>query len=136
MHSTSGIGLPLSTMLAMAASSTWIERPNTQGSCSACTTVPSQRQPSSARAISHAGLTGSFSNGSKPATSTRGALSSVVMQGPQRNIRKYIRKMLTTSSVAAVGICTRITAFLSGSSSSAAGTMLKLAAIGVISVPQ
>ena len=45
-------------------------------------------------------------------------------------------RMLTTSSGSAVGICARITPFWSFSSSRAAGTILKLAAIGVINVPQ
>jgi hypothetical protein len=53
-----------------------------------------------------------------------------------RNIRKFSKKILITSIVSAVGTCTLITAFLSGSSSNATGTMLKFAAIGVISVPQ
>ncbi len=53
-----------------------------------------------------------------------------------RNIRTFSRTMFVASSASAVGICVLITPFLSGSSSSAAGTMLKFAAIGVISVPQ
>ena len=43
---------------------------------------------------------------------------------------------LTVSNSSAVGTWALITAFLSGKSKSAAGTILKLAAIGVISVPQ
>ncbi len=50
--------------------------------------------------------------------------------------RNQSRPMLKTRMVMAVGHCARITPFLSGNSSSAAGTMLKLAAIGVMSVPQ
>src|ERR1043165_2127522 len=45
-------------------------------------------------------------------------------------------RMLAISSGIAVGTCTLITPYWFFSSSSAAGTMLKLAAIGVISVPQ
>jgi hypothetical protein len=53
-----------------------------------------------------------------------------------QNTRKYIRKTFTVSNNRPVGICVLITAYLSGSSNSTAGTMLKLAAIGVINVPQ
>src|SRR5712671_5971497 len=53
-----------------------------------------------------------------------------------RNTRKFINRMFAPSSISAVGIWTLMTAYSSGSSSSAVGTMLKLAAIGVISVPQ
>src|SRR5204863_192648 len=44
--------------------------------------------------------------------------------------------MFAPRRISAVGIWTLITAFSSGSSSNAVGTMLKFAAIGVISVPQ
>src|SRR5687767_2302333 len=54
----------------------------------------------------------------------------------QRKTRKYISAVLAASSNSAVGTCTLITPLRSGSSSNAAGTMLKLAAIGVMSVPQ
>ena len=53
-----------------------------------------------------------------------------------RNANQYISTRLTSSSGIAVGTCARITALGSSSSSSAAGTRLKFAAIGVISVPQ
>src|SRR5690606_40500532 len=58
----------------------------------------------------------------------------------KRNARNCIRTMLTTSIISAVGIWARITplraALRSGSSSRFAGTTLKVAAMGVISVPQ
>jgi hypothetical protein len=54
----------------------------------------------------------------------------------KRKIRKYISAKFTTSSAAPVFHWARITSFWFGSSSSATGTMLKLAAIGVNSVPQ
>src|SRR5207253_4220315 len=54
----------------------------------------------------------------------------------RRKTRKFISRMFAPSSTSAVGIWTLITAFSSGSSSNAVGTMLKFAAIGVISVPQ
>ena len=44
--------------------------------------------------------------------------------------------VFAASRSSAVGICALITAYWSGSSSSATGTMLKFAAIGVMSVPQ
>src|SRR5471032_1818010 len=69
-------------------------------------------------------------NGSKPVSNT------VFILVLYRYIKKYSSAMFTTSSGSAVGICALITPFLSGSSSRAAGTMLKLAAIGVIKVPQ
>src|SRR5258707_1863217 len=53
-----------------------------------------------------------------------------------RNTRKFINSMFAPSSISAVGIWTLMTAYSSGSSSRAVGTMLKLAAIGVINVPQ
>src|SRR5579862_6345231 len=53
----------------------------------------------------------------------------------KRKTRTYIRKVLASKSRSAVGICARMTA-LRSRSRSAAGTMLKFAAIGVISVPQ
>ena len=53
-----------------------------------------------------------------------------------RNTSRAIRATLTTMRARAVGICERITPYWSGSSSNTAGTMLKLAAIGVSSVPQ
>src|SRR5690606_17853936 len=53
-----------------------------------------------------------------------------------RNTMKYISAMLQASSGSAVATCWRITALGSFSSSSAAGTRLKLAAIGVSRVPQ
>ncbi len=59
-----------------------------------------------------------------------------VSQDSYKNIKKFSRRIFTTSKVSAVGTCTLITAFLSGNSSNAAGTMLKFAAIGVMSVPQ
>ena len=49
---------------------------------------------------------------------------------------KYRIRMLAASNGSAVGICARITPYWSFSSSSAAGTRLKLAAMGVINVPQ
>src|SRR6185437_7668960 len=54
----------------------------------------------------------------------------------KRKISRYIRIKFTTSSSAPVFHCARITSFWFGSSSRATGTMLKLAAIGVNSVPQ
>lgn len=54
----------------------------------------------------------------------------------QRNTMKYISRILQISKGMAVPICIRITPLVSFSSSKAAGTMLKLAAIGVIRVPQ
>ena len=53
-----------------------------------------------------------------------------------RNTSRAIRATLTTIRARAVGTCERITPYWSGSSSSTAGTMLKLAAIGVSRVPQ
>src|SRR5882757_379284 len=53
-----------------------------------------------------------------------------------RNTRKFINSIFAPSSNSAVGIWTLMTAYSSGSSSRAVGTMLKLAAIGVINVPQ
>ena len=41
----------------------------------------------------------------------------------QININQFSKKIFTTSNVSAVGTCTLITAFLSGNSSNAAGTM-------------
>src|SRR6476646_10305080 len=49
----------------------------------------------------------------------------------RRKTRKFISRMFAPSNISAVGIWTLITAFSSGSSSSAVGTILKLAAIGV-----
>src|SRR5690606_2429716 len=54
----------------------------------------------------------------------------------QRNTIRYISTILHASSGSAVATCWRITALGSRSSSRAAGTRLKLAAIGVSSVPQ
>src|SRR4051794_13359024 len=60
--------------------------------------------------------------------------------GHDGNARSRIKMMLATSKGSAVGICARITplsaALRSGNSSKLAGTTLKFAAIGVISVPQ
>lgn len=53
-----------------------------------------------------------------------------------QNTSHHMSRKFTTSSASAVGHCARITPYWSGSSSSTAGTMLKLAAIGVSSVPQ
>src|SRR6185312_1346219 len=52
------------------------------------------------------------------------------------NPAMYRIRMLAMNRGIAVATCIRITAYWLFSSSSAAGTMLKLAAIGVISVPQ
>src|ERR1700681_3427463 len=54
----------------------------------------------------------------------------------RRNTRKFINSMFAARSINVVGIWTLMTAYSSGSSSRAVGTMLKLAAIGVINVPQ
>src|SRR6185437_16556604 len=54
----------------------------------------------------------------------------------KRKISRSIRIKFTTSSSAPVFHCARITSFWLGNSSNATGTMLKLAAIGVNSVPQ
>src|SRR5690606_16290126 len=58
----------------------------------------------------------------------------------KRKANRYIRTILIPSMIRPVGIWARITPFSgesrSGSSSRLAGTTLKLAAIGVISVPQ
>src|SRR5262249_28360854 len=56
--------------------------------------------------------------------------------GGHRKASRYISDVFTASSTRAVGSWARITAQRSGSSSSATGTMLKLAAIGVVRVPQ
>ncbi|MNN00971.1 hypothetical protein D3C81_1135750 [compost metagenome] len=107
--------------------------PNTHGSWRATMTASPTCWPSSARTASHEGLTGSLSNGSKPVSSTVRVRMMRVSMG---YIRKYSRTILAARMASADGTCARMTAFLSSSSSSAAGTMLKLAAIGVISVPQ
>ena len=52
------------------------------------------------------------------------------------NAKNQISNTLIASSHSAVGTCARITPFGSRSSSKAAGTMLKFAAIGVSKVPQ
>src|SRR6185312_5514312 len=54
----------------------------------------------------------------------------------KRKTTRYIRIKFTASSSAPVFHCARITSYWFGKSSNATGTMLKLAAIGVNSVPQ
>ena len=109
-------------------------------------------QPCKARTASHDGLMVSWLNGSKPVNRIIfriGILvTSYLLQGRYSTpivvarhdrykfIKKYSSAILASNTGTAVATCALITAFLSGSSSSAAGTILKLAAIGVMSVPQ
>ncbi len=115
---------------SIAALSTARDSPKTHGSWRAITRHPPIIALSRLETTSQEGLTDSPPKGSNPVMST------VFILPPYRNIRKYIRNTLTSSSSMPVGTCALITAFLSGSSSNAAGTILKFAAIGVISVPQ
>lgn len=57
-------------------------------------------------------------------------------QNQNRYTHRYMMSTLPRSTPSAIGVCARMTAFLSFNSSSIAGTRLKLAAIGVSSVPQ
>src|SRR5438552_15041850 len=50
----------------------------------------------------------------------------------RRKTRKFINRMFAPSNMSAVGIWTLITAFSSGSSSNAVGTMLNFDAIGCL----
>ena len=59
-----------------------------------------------------------------------------VFQPSGHHISTYNSTILTTRIAKAVGTWALMTAYLSFSSSKAAGTMLKFAAMGVISVPQ
>src|SRR5262249_32215268 len=54
----------------------------------------------------------------------------------KRKTRQYISSVFPISISPAVGSCTLMTVLRSGSSSNAAGTILKSAAMGVVSVPQ
>src|SRR5262249_24892871 len=68
--------------------------------------------------------------------SERGSIDVGEANAHRWNTRRYMRTVLPSRSKRAVGACARMTPFLSGSSRRAAGTTLKLAAMGVISVPQ
>src|SRR5699024_10241504 len=115
---------------SIAEFSTANDSPNTHGNCRATTRQPPRIALSSCETTSHEGLICSPPNGSKPVIKT------VFILPPYKNIRKYIRKLSTSTSTRPAGTSTLITAFLSGSSSKAAGTILKSAATGVINVPQ
>ena len=120
----------------MKFSIAWIASKRVTGSSRVAILHPSTIRPSNSLIASNAGFTGSPPNGPKPATKIFRTLHLPFKPYFPGNAKKYIKQILTISKGTAVITWARMTPFLSDISSNAAGTTLKLAAIGVINVPQ